>query len=118
MAKNNSDELFVIVNSDLQKRIKRGSKAFQDEKERMIIVSNIKAVDKAILSIDKDRTVCATIEKIVNEWGNKYEFTFANGGDQNNDTIPEKPMCEKLNVRLIDGLGEKIQSSSWLLRKK
>ena len=116
MAKNNSDELFVIVNSDLQRKLK-GSKAFQDEKERMIIISNIKAVDKAILSIDKDRTVCATIEKIVNEWGNKYEFTFANGGDQNNDTIPEKPICEKLNVRLIDGLGEKIQSSSWLLGK-
>ena len=68
MAKKLADELFVIVNSDLQRELK-GSKAFQDEKERMIIVSNIKAVDKAILSIDKDRTVCRTIEKIVNEYG-------------------------------------------------
>ena len=115
-AKENSDELFVIVNSDLQRELKR-SKAFQDEEERMIIVSNIKAVDKAILSVDKDRTVCATIEKIVNEYGNEYELAFANGGDQNNDTIPEKPICEKLNVHLIDGLGDKIQSSSWLLGK-
>ena len=115
-AKENSDKLFVIVNSDLQRELKR-SKAFQDEEERMIIVSNIKAVDKAILSVDKDRTVCATIEKIVNEYGNEYELAFANGGDQNNDTIPEKPICEKLNVHLIDGLGEKIQSSSWLLGK-
>ena len=115
-AKENSDKLFVIVNSDLQRELKR-SKAFQDEEERMIIVSNIKAVDKAILSVDKDRTVCATIEKIVNEYGNEYELAFANGGDQNNDTIPEKPICEKLNVHLIDGLGDKIQSSSWLLNK-
>jgi cytidyltransferase-like protein len=115
-AKENSDKLFVIVNSDLQRELKR-SKAFQDEEERMIIVSNIKAVDKAILSVDKDRTVCATIEKIVNEYGNEYELAFANGGDQNNDTIPEKPICEKLNVHLIDGLGDKIQSSSWLLGK-
>ena len=115
-AKEYSDELFVIVNSDLQRELKR-SKAFQDEEERMIIVSNIKAVDKAILSVDKDRTVCATIEKIVNEYGNEYELAFANGGDQNNDTIPEKPICEKLNVHLIDGLGDKIQSSSWLLGK-
>ena len=115
-AKENSDKLFVIVNSDLQRELKR-SKAFQDEEERMIIVSNIKAVDKAILSVDKDRTVCATIEKIVNEYGNEYELAFANGGDQNNDTIPEKPICEKLNVHLIDGLGEKIQSSSWLIGK-
>ena len=91
-AKENSDKLFVIVNSDLQRELKR-SKAFQDEEERMIIVSNIKAVDKAILSVDKDRTVCATIEKIVNEYGNEYELAFANGGDQNNDTIPEKPIC-------------------------
>ena len=115
-AKENSDKLFVIVNSDLQRELKR-SKAFQDEEERMIIVSNIKAVDKAILSVDKDRTVCATIEKIVNEYGNEYELAFANGGDQNNDTIPEKPICEKLNVHLIDGLGDKIQSSSWLIGK-
>ena len=104
------------MNSDLQRELKR-SKAFQDEEERMIIVSNIKAVDKAILSVDKDRTVCATIEKIVNEYGNEYELAFANGGDQNNDSIPEKPICEKLNVHLIDGLGDKIQSSSWLLGK-
>jgi hypothetical protein len=33
----------------------------------MIIVSNIKAVDKAILSIDKDRTVCETIQMIASE---------------------------------------------------
>jgi cytidyltransferase-like protein len=51
-AKESSDELFVIVNSDLQRKLK-GSKAFQDEEERMIIISNIKAVDKAFLSVDK-----------------------------------------------------------------
>ena len=38
-------------------------------------------------------------------------------GDQNNDTIPEKPICEEMNVALIVGLGDKIQSSSWLLKK-
>ena len=45
------DMLFVILNNDHQRALK-GSKEFQDENERMIIVSNIKAVDKAILSID------------------------------------------------------------------
>jgi hypothetical protein len=65
-----------------------------------------------------DRTVCKTIEKIVADHGSQYELAFANGGDQNNDTIPEKPICKKLNVQLIDGLGDKIQSSSWLLNKK
>ena len=109
------DELFVIVNNDHQRELK-GSKEFQKEDERMIIVSNIKAVDKAILSIDQDRTVCETIRMIANEYGVDYELAFANGGDQINDTIPEMPICKEMNVALIDGLGDKIQSSSWLLK--
>lgn len=114
-AKNQADKLFVIVNNDHQRAMK-GSKEFQDENERMIIVSNIKAVDKAILSIDNDRTVCKTIESIAGEFGNEFDLGFANGGDQNNDTIPEREVCEMMNVALIDGLGDKIQSSSWLLK--
>ena len=43
------------------------------------------------------------------------KLAFANGGDQNNDTIPERAICEGLGIELIDGLGDKIQSSSWLL---
>ena len=110
------DELFVIVNNDKQRKLK-GSKPFQDEQERLLIVSNIKAVDKAILSIDKDRTVCESIRLLANEYGADYDLAFANGGDQNNDTIPEIRVCKELGVALIDGLGEKIQSSSWLLKK-
>ena len=83
----------------------------------IFIVSNIKAVDKAILSIDKDRTVQETIKMIAEQFGEVFELGFANGGDQNNDTIPEKPICEQVNVALIGGLGDKIQSSSWLLKK-
>jgi len=115
-AKDMADELFVILNNDHQRALK-GSKEFQSEEERMIIVSNIKAVDKAILSVDEDRTVCVTLEKIANEYGQDYDLAFANGGDQNNDTIPERPICEKVGIALIDGLGDKIQSSSWLLKK-
>jgi hypothetical protein len=54
---------------------------------------------------------------IFNEFGNEYKLAFANGGDQNNDTIPEKSTCEELGITLIDGLGGKVQSSSWLLDK-
>jgi len=115
-AKAMADQLFVIVNNDHQRELK-GSREFQDEKERMIIVSNIKAVDKAILSIDTDRTVCATIKMIAEQFGEEFDLGFANGGDQNNDTIPERAVCEQMNVALIEGLGDKIQSSSWLLKK-
>ncbi len=54
---------------------------------------------------------------IYNQFRNEYKFAFANGGDQNNNIIPEKPICEQLGIELIDKMGEKIQSSSWLLNK-
>jgi cytidyltransferase-like protein len=115
-AKKLADFLFVIVNSDHQRALKQ-SKEFQLEDERMLIVSSLKPVDKAVLSIDKDRTVCQTIASIAKDYGQEYDLAFANGGDQNNTTIPERPICEKMGIALLDGLGDKIQSSSWLLKK-
>ena len=115
-AKALADELFVIVNSDYQRALKE-SKEFQQEAERVFIVSNIKSVDHSILSIDGDRTVCKTIEKISLDFREEYDLSFANGGDQNNNTIPERPICYQMGISLIDGLGDKIQSSSWLLKK-
>ena len=115
-AKNLADVLFVIVNSDHQRALKQ-SKEFQLEDERILIVSSLKPVDKAILSIDKDRTVCETIASIAKDYGQEYDLAFANGGDQNNSTIPERSICEKMGIALLDGLGDKIQSSSWLLKK-
>ena len=116
-AKAIADKLIVIVNNDHQRALK-GSKAFQDEEERVIIISNLKAVDEVVLSIDQDRTVCGTIRHISEKFGKEYDLAFANGGDQSNETIPEFPVCEELGIALIDGLGEKIQSSSWLLEKE
>lgn len=115
-AKALADELFVIVNNDHQRALK-GSKEFQQEQERVLIVSNIKSVDHCILSIDHDRTVCKTIEQIAMDFGSEYDLSFANGGDQSNHTIPERPICTQMGISLVDGLGDKIQSSSWLLKK-
>ena len=47
-----------------------------------------------------------------------HSLSFANGGDQNNETIPEILVCNELGIELIDGLGDKIQSSSWLLNRE
>jgi|TARA_B110000908_G_C10130421_1_gene391913 cytidyltransferase-like protein len=115
-AKSLADALFVIVNNDQQRALK-GSKEFQEEAERLLIVSNLKAVDHALLSIDSDRTVCATIAKIAESYLDTYDLAFANGGDQDNQSIPEAAICKKLGIALMDGLGDKIQSSSWLLKK-
>ena len=115
-AKQYAEKLFVIVNNDYQRGLK-GTKEFQNEKERMIIVSNIRSVDEVILSIDKDKSVCKTLKLISNNFGKNFELMFANGGDQINKTIPERKICKEMNIGLIDGLGNKIQSSSWLLNK-
>ena len=109
------DALIVIVNNDKQRALK-GSKEFQKEDERVFIVSNIKSVDQVFLSIDEDRTVCETIRFIHHELHHDYQLAFANGGDQNNNSIPEAPICAALGIDLLDGLGDKIQSSSWLLK--
>jgi cytidyltransferase-like protein len=116
LAKAAGEFLIVIVNNDHQ-RILKESQEFQLEFERLFIVSNIKSVDRVFLSIDQDRTVCETIKKIHQEFGGTYNLAFANGGDQNNQSIPESPICKELGIELIDGLGAKIQSSSWLLKK-
>ena len=115
-AKAKGDELWVIVNSDFQRELK-GSKAFMEEDERLIIVVAIGIVDKALISIDKDKTQCASLTYLAEKYSSEYELFFANGGDQNNDSIPEAPICKEKGISLIEGLGDKIQSSSWLLKK-
>ena len=115
-AKSKGDLLYVIVNSDHQRSLK-GSKEFQKEDERLFIVQHIKEVNQAFLSIDQDRTVCKTLEMLHAQFGKIYHLAFANGGDQNSMSIPEASLCQTLGIELIDGLGEKIQSSSWLLKK-
>ena len=70
--------LWIIVNSDLQRALK-GSKAFMDEDERLIIVKAIGIVDKALISLDKDKTQCVTLRFLAKEHGTEYDLFFANG---------------------------------------
>ena len=103
-AKKLGDKLVVIVNNNHQCVLKKG-KPFMDENDRVRIVSSIKYVDEVFLSIDKDKTVCKSLEKIKPD-------IFANGGYRKNYEVPESVVCNKYNIEIIDGLGEKIRSSS------
>ena len=116
IAKGVGDMLIVIVNSDLQRYLK-GSKEFQLEDERLNIVQAIKYVDWAMISIDTDKTQIESLKEVAAIYNDTHSLSFANGGDQNNDTIPEATICKELGIELVDGLGQKIQSSSWLLDK-
>ena len=110
------DFLYVIINNDLQRELK-GSTPFLTEQQRRTILKNIKAVDDVIISIDKNKFVDKTIELIYKEEAHKYDkIIFTNGGDQTEETIGEKSICEKLGIEMVFGLGDKIQSSSWLLK--
>ena len=55
-AKELGDHLFVIVNNDKQRELKK-SKKFMDEDERVLIVNELKLVDNVFLSIDKNQSV-------------------------------------------------------------
>ena len=103
-AKKLGDWLIVIVNNNKQCALKKG-KHFMDEKDRALIVKNIKAVDEVFLSIDDDKTVCKSLKEVNPD-------VFANGGDRKNYEIPESTVCKENNIEIIDGLGEKIRSSS------
>ena len=116
-SKQAGDFLIVVVNSDLQRELK-GSKEFMTEDERLRIIQHIREVDYSCISIDRDKTQIQTLKMLNHKFSDIMELYFANGGDQDNTTIPEASICGQLGIKLIDGLGEKIQSSSWLLAKK
>jgi cytidyltransferase-like protein len=103
------DYLIVIINNDNQRKLKC-SEEFMDENERMFIVSSLRCVDEVVLSIDNDLSVSKTLEKI-------KPNIFAKGGDRFSSEIPESNICRELKIKIIDGLGEKIQSSSFLLKR-
>jgi len=111
------DFLYVIVNNDYQRELK-GSKSFMMADERKLIIESLKVVDRAMVAVDTEKTVNESIKFIMNEIGSQFnKILFANGGDQNRNTVGEAELCMELGIELADGLGDKIQSSSWLLNK-
>jgi len=105
-AKKLGDKLVVIVNNNHQCVLKKG-KPFMDELDRMRIVKSLHMVDEVFLSVDSDRSVCRSLEEIKPD-------IFANGGDRANSEVPESTICSKYNIQIVDGLGDKIRSSSSL----
>lgn len=106
LAKELGDKLIVIVNNNHQCKLKKG-KPFMDESDRMRILESLSVVDEVFLSIDSDRSVCKSLEEIKPD-------IFANGGDRATSEVPESVVCKKYNIKILDGLGDKIRSSSFL----
>ncbi len=108
-AKKLGDYLVVILNSDYQVGLK-GRVPFMPEKDRKKIVEAIRYVDEVFLSIDKDRSICESLRQVKPD-------IFANGGDRHQGEIPEASVCQELGIKMVDGMGEKIRSSSILIQE-
>lgn len=115
-ARDHADMLIAVVNNDVQRELK-GSKEFQLEHERLEIVRALRFVDVGYLSIDQTSSQVETLKMLYQRYtlDAGIDLAFGNGGDRDNSNIPEREICEALGIELIDGLGKKIQSSSWLL---
>ena len=102
------DKLVVILNNDHQCSLKKG-KPFMQQEEKKKILEALKGVDEVFVSIDQDRSVCKSLEAIKPD-------IFAQGGDRHQGEVPETGICKRLGITQIDGMGEKIQSSSDLIK--
>ena len=98
------DRLIVIVNNDAQAELKKG-RSFMNEGDRVRIIGALKCVSEAHLSIDTDSTVCMSLQDLNPD-------IFAKGGDRYLTEIPESHICRELDIDIVDGLGQKIRSSS------
>ena len=109
-------KLIVIVNNDNFLINKKGY-VFMPLAERIEIIEDFGVVDMVVESVDKDLTVCETLQ-----WLAKKEniIIFANGGDRNNtDAIPEADVCRENKIAMKFNVGGgKIQSSSSLVVKE
>lgn len=119
-ARSLGDRLCVIVNNDKQVKIK-GCEQFMDEHAVVNIISELRCVNFVIRSIDTDKTVCKTLNKICGLFKKKYaniDVIFAKGGDRTLDNIPEVDVCQKNNIKMVFGVGgtDKKNSSSTMLR--
>lgn len=116
-AKKLGDFLVVILNNDEQVKIK-GSVPFMKQDERMEIIKTLRFVDEVFLSVDKNGSIAESLCSIAKKYPDS-ELFFAKGGDRNAGNIPEEEVkaCDQFNIKIINNIGgEKIQSSSWLLK--
>lgn len=122
------DKLLVIVNNDEQQQQKKG-KIIMDQWNRMDVVETLRDVDEVVLSIDTDRTVVKTLEKIARVYTSEdftslfgeFAMIFANGGDRDSEkAIPETDICNAYGIKLRFGVGgtDKAFSSSDINKRR
>ncbi len=112
-AKALGDELVVILNNDHWLRRKKHY-VFMPEAERKEVLEALRAVDRVVLTAHgpdaEDMSVCDALRALRPD-------IFANGGDRQEDNVPEVAVCVEIGCAMAFNVGEggKVQSSSWLV---
>ena len=114
-AKEYGDKLIVALNSDQWLEKKKG-KFFMPFSERYSILNSIKFIDEVIAFEDDYMGSCIdALEKTKIKYP-EDEIYFANGGDRNEENIPEMSV-EDITFLFQIGGEDKKNSSSWILNK-
>lgn len=120
-AKRLGNRMVIILNNDHWVRKKKGY-VFMPERERAAVLKAVRYVDDVIITSHpenpEDMSVSAELEKLKPD-------IFANGGDRDevDAADPQSPLyrdiktCERLEIKIVFGLGKKMQSSTELIRK-
>ncbi|HPC73311.1 MAG TPA: adenylyltransferase/cytidyltransferase family protein [Syntrophales bacterium] len=91
------DRLIVILNSDETLLMKKHY-FFLPFDERKEILRGIRYIDDVVDCIDRDFTVCKTLERL-------KPSIFAKGGDYKPENLPELLLCKRLGIRVVYNVG-------------
>jgi glycerol-3-phosphate cytidylyltransferase/D-beta-D-heptose 7-phosphate kinase/D-beta-D-heptose 1-phosphate adenosyltransferase len=111
--------LIVIVNNDVQQRLKKG-RVIQGEQNRLRLVRALRVVDEALLATDEGPGIDRTFD-VVRARHPGWDLEFCNGGDRSSvETLPaaERESARRNGIALRYGVGgtEKADSSSRILQ--
>jgi D-beta-D-heptose 7-phosphate kinase/D-beta-D-heptose 1-phosphate adenosyltransferase len=110
------DRLIVGVNSDAWLARKKG-RSFMSWDERANLVSSIRFVDSILRFDDNDNSASDAIQAVLDGYPD-CEIVFANGGDRDQNNIPEMRIQDpRLTFAFGVGGETKANSSSWILEE-
>jgi D-beta-D-heptose 7-phosphate kinase/D-beta-D-heptose 1-phosphate adenosyltransferase len=108
-AKEAGDILIVAINSDKSiKKLKGEKRPIMNQRGRAILLSAIRYVDFVIIFDEPD------VKNLLKKIKPAYH---AKGGDYSIESVPERDFSKSLGIKTIITGGEKIKSSSQIIKK-
>ena len=114
-ARERTGYLIVVVNNDVQQRLKKG-RIIQSEDVRVRIVAALRCVDDTFVALESGPGIDETFDAIRARYP-ETELEFCNGGDRSDlDDLPAEEVAAATRnaIALVYGIGgfEKVDSSS------